>query len=215
MHIPGPTIAQWESRYRAAFANSLTGFKSGNLVGTSNSSGRDNLAIMTSAVHLGSHPPLIMLVIRPDVAERHTLSNILETGVYTLNHIGANAVERAHQTAARYPADISEFDAVGLTRRAIPDFLAPAVAESPLSMGLELREERKLEINGTHLVIGEVVWVELDEAIVGEDGYIDIEAATTVAVSGLDSYHRSQRHCRMEYAKPDLSPRRQDVVKGA
>ena len=74
-------------------------------------------------------------------------------------------------------------------------------------MGLHLREHQKLAINGTHLVIGEVVLVDVPEACIADDGAIDIEAAGTVALSGLDSYHHARLARRMAYAKPHLPPR--------
>ena len=196
-----------EKRYRAAFVNSLSGFKPANLVGTSDGAGGSNLAIMSSAVHLGSHPPLLALVIRPDEAERHTLGNILDRHCYTLNHVADTFIEAAHQTAARYAREVSEFAATGLAEHWVPGFDAPFVAEARIRMGLHLREHQKLAINGTHLVIGEVVLVDVPEACIADDGAIDIEAAGTVALSGLDSYHHARLARRMAYAKPHLPPR--------
>ena len=210
MHIAAAEIAAMERRYRAAFVNSLSGFKPANLVGTTDAEGRSNLAIMSSAVHLGSHPPLLALVIRPDQAERHTLENILERRCYTLNHVAESFIEAAHQTAARYPREVSEFEATGLAEHREPGFEAPFVSEAVIRMGLQLREHQQLAINGTHLVIGEVVLVDVPDACVAEDGAIDIEAAGTVALSGLDSYHQARRTRRMAYAKPHLPPRALD-----
>ena len=42
----------------------------------------------------------------------------------------------------------------------------------------------------------------VETADLDEDGYLDIEAAGTVAVSGLDGYHRATRLARLPYAKP-------------
>lgn len=41
MLIESSQLLQWESHYRAAFVNSLTGFKSANLVGTKDIDGRE------------------------------------------------------------------------------------------------------------------------------------------------------------------------------
>ncbi len=207
LRLTSGDFSAMESRYRATLANSLTGYKPANLVGTFNREGGANLAIMSSAVHLGSHPPLIAMVIRPDSAERHTLRNLLETGVFTLNHVGEHMVERAHQTAARYPDTVSEFEAVELEPHWDSEFPAPFVADSPLQLGLELREHQQLTINDTNLVIGEVVLAMLPEGAVSELGHLDINALASVAVSGLDTYHAPQRIKRMAYAKPDLPPR--------
>ena len=53
----------------------------------------------------------------------------------------------------------------------------------------------------TELIIGEITDIYLDEACQQEDGFGDIEAIDTVAVSGLDSYHVTERLARLAYAK--------------
>ena len=58
MQFQSSDIKAMDPRRRAAFMNSVSGFKSANLVGTVNAKGQTNLAIMSSAVHLGSSPPL-------------------------------------------------------------------------------------------------------------------------------------------------------------
>ena len=201
------SIAAMDTQNRAAFINSITGFKPANLVGTADCAGHSNLAIMSSVVHLGSHPPLIALVIRPNPVERHTLDNILETGVYTINHVSSDIVEAAHQTAARYPRDTSEFAATGLSELWIDGFDAPFVAQAAIRIGLKLRDQQTIALNQTHLVIGEIVHAHAPQHCITAEGAIDIEAAGSVALSGLDSYHQSRRIKRMAYAKPDQPPR--------
>ena len=100
-------IASWERFYRANFINSLTGFKSVNLIGTVNELGQTNLGIFSSIVHIGSNPPLVGYINRPVKAAPHTLANINATKVYTINHIHPSFVQQAHQTSAKYEAGIS------------------------------------------------------------------------------------------------------------
>lgn len=215
MLINTEKIQAMDKRKRAAFVNSLSGFKSANLVGTADATGHTNLAIMSSVVHLGSHPPLLALVVRPGGEERHTLANILATGCYSLNHVTSALVEAAHQTAARYPREVSEFEATGLTPQWQAGFGAPLVAQASLKLGLALREHQELRINGTHLVIGEVVLVDVPEHCVMPDGAVDLTVAGSVAISGLDSYHDPRAIKRMAYAKPWLAPRRLGAGAGA
>ncbi len=193
---------QMEKRYRANFFNSLTGFKAGVLIGTVNEVGQTNLAIFTSAVHIGANPPLIGLIVRPTTAPRHTYENIKATGFYTLNQIHADFFEQAHHTAARYGADVSEFEATGLTPAYTDTHPAPYVAESTVKHGLEFAEEQPIEINGTILLIGRVIETVMTADFVQPDGFVDLEAAGSVTVSGLDSYHKTERLARLPYAKP-------------
>ena len=166
---------------------------------------------MSSTVHLGSSPPLLALVVRPGGDERHTLHNILSTGYYSINHVTASIVESAHQSAARYDRDICEFEATGLTPLWRDGFAAPLVAEAGIKLGLALREHQELTINGTHLVIGEVVFAEIPPDSMRDDGAVDLASAGSVALSGLDTYHRPVTLKRMAYAKPGVPP--QDLLR--
>ncbi|WP_128163473.1 flavin reductase family protein [Vibrio chagasii] len=192
-----------EQRERTRLVNSLSGFKSANLIGSCDSQGAANLAVISSVVHLGSHPPLFGFIVRPCKRRRHTLDNILETKQFTINSIGADIFKKAHQTSARYPKEVSEFESVGLTPYYDDDFSAPFVLESALKIGLELKEHIQIESNHTQMLIGEVVTLHAPKNAFMPDGYLDLEALDTVTISGLDSYHVTQRLHRLSYAKPD------------
>ncbi|MDN3611964.1 flavin reductase family protein [Vibrio ostreicida] len=190
-----------DTRKRAHLVNSLSGFKSANLIGTKSRSGQVNLAIVSSVIHLGSNPPLLGFISRPPQSERHTLENINETGCFTINSVHSEIVSAAHQTSARYARDQSEFDETGLTPYFCEPFFAPFVLESPIKIGLKLREQTQLSCNGTSLIIGEIETLLLPDHVVQPDGYIDMEAMDLVTISGLDSYHVTQRLYRLSYAK--------------
>lgn len=202
-----------EPRYRTRIINSLSGFKSANLIGTASPDGEENLAIVSSVVHLGANPPLVGLVMRPNVVPRHTFNNIVETGFFTINQVSADFWQAAHQTSARYTKDENEFDLVNLTAEYLDDFVAPFVSESQLKYAVKLVDIKPIEANNTEFIIGEVCQIHALESAVREDGYIDIEALDTVAVSGLDSYHVTNRLSRLSYAKPD-KPVRELTVDG-
>lgn len=192
-----------EQRYRAAFINSLTGFKSVALIGTQNNNQQTNLAIFNSLIHIGANPPYIGFISRPDSVDRHTLSNIMETGYYTINHINENIYKQAHQTSARYPKDISEFDATHLTPDYKLGFKAPFVKESFIQMGVQFKERINISTNKTVLVIGQINQVYFPNDCLCDDGFLDVEKAETITCSGLDSYHKTERLSRLSYAKQD------------
>lgn len=195
-------LMDMEQRKRAQFINSISGFRSVALIGTTDTKEQTNLAIFSSIVHIGSNPPLLSFIMRPDSVERHTLTNILDTGFYTINHINADMYEKAHQTSARYPKSVSEFDAAQLTPVFKNDFVAPFVAESQIQIGMEFRERIEININQTSMIIGEIKFVHYPTNCLLEDGFIDIEKAGTITSTGLDSYHTTQVLKRLEYAKP-------------
>jgi flavin reductase (DIM6/NTAB) family NADH-FMN oxidoreductase RutF len=190
--------------YRLNLVNSITGIKPANLVGTRSGSGSSNLAIFSSVVHLGSHPALLGLFVRPgDEVPRHSFENILETAHYTINHVPVAHVQPAHQTSAKYDRAVSEFEACGFTERYIRDFPAPFVGESPLKIGMKLLETLPIRANGTTLVIGEVQLVEFAEEAVSEEGYLDLQATGTAGISGLNSYYQVQKIASFPYARPE------------
>lgn len=190
-----------EQHHRAHFINSLSGFKSANIIGTVNAAGNTNACIVSSVMHLGTDPAYIAFINRPHTVERNTLENIYETGVYTINHVHFDIFEDAHHTSARYPAKISEFDQTALTE-AYTDLGAPYVEQSRIKMGVEFRQKKDIELNDTVMIIGEIVEVLVEPELIQMDGKIDIAAAQTVSVSGLDEYHIASSLGRLAYAKP-------------
>ena len=206
MIIDHDSIGQMADRYRANFINSVLGAKPALLVGSQNTDGKTNLAIMSSAFHLGANPSLLGLIIRPSESPRHTLDNILATGYYTFNHVNPQHIDAAHQTSARYTEQQCEFEQVCLSQEYINNFPAPFVKQSTIGIGLKLVEHHLLNVNKTHLLIGEVLLVDLPSNLLGQDGYVDVAANKSIAVTGLDNYTRLQSIKRLSYAKVNQWP---------
>ncbi|MFT4779639.1 MAG: flavin reductase (DIM6/NTAB) family NADH-FMN oxidoreductase RutF [Flavobacteriales bacterium] len=202
-HILRSDIDQMEKRFRANFINSLSGFKSANLVGTKSADGQSNVSIVSSVIHLGSNPPLLGMVMRPPSVPRHSYENILETKVFTLNHVGKDFFIEAHQTSARYEKEESEFKATGLAEEYLNGWAAPSVGEASIKMGMHLVEDVHITHNDTRFIIAEIEWVQLEEELVKQDGFVDLFEAEGVCISGLDSYHSPASLGRLEYAKAD------------
>ena len=201
-------IESWERFYRANFINSLTGFKSVNLIGTVNALGQTNLGIFSSIVHIGSNPPLVGYINRPVKAAPHTLVNIQATGVYSINHIHPSFVQQAHQTSAKYEAGISEFEEVGLTPEFQENIAAPFVKESHIKYALSLQQIIPIELNDTFLVIGKIISIQIDKGIIANDGFIHLEKANTICSNGIDGYYSTEPIERYQYAKPGIQPQK-------
>lgn len=196
-------LEKMEKQTAVHLINSLGGFKSVALVGTSDLQGNTNVSIFSSFFHIGANPPLIGMIFRPSPPERDTMRNILDTGFYTVNHINEQIYKQAHQTSARYNKEISEFDAAGLIAEYKNNFPAPFVLQSSIQLGIEFKEKTALPINNTTLIIGEIVEIFIPEDCLSEDGFVDLEKANTLTCSGLDSYHKTMQLDRLSYAKTD------------
>ncbi|PKF62654.1 hypothetical protein CW745_04320 [Psychromonas sp. psych-6C06] len=188
-------------RFRAHFINSLSGFKSANLIATQDKDGNTNLAIISSVVHLGTNPALVGFVMRPDNNARHTLNNIIATKSYTINQVSQPFYQQAHQTSARYGKYESEFSHCNLSTNYIDNIEAPFVEQSQLKYAVNLKQIIPIELNNTQFIIGQIEHVICADEAIQDDGYIDIESLQTVSVSGIDSYHKNQRLNRLSYAK--------------
>lgn len=197
-------IESWERFYRANFINSLTGFKSVNLIGTVNELGQTNLGIFSSIVHIGSNPPLVGYINRSVKAAPHTLANIQATKVYTINHIHPSFVEQAHQTSAKYEAGISEFAEVGLTPEFQENIAAPFVKESSIKYALSLQQIIPIELNDTFLVIGKIISIQIGNDVVSEDGFLHLDKAASICSNGIDGYYTTGLIKRYSYAKPGI-----------
>ena len=195
-------IDQFEQRYRTAFVNSLAGFRQAVLIGTKSVDGDTNLAIFNSLIHLGANPALFGLINRPDSVERHTLQNIIDTKEYTLNYVGAVYYKKAHQTSARFAKGISEFDEVGFKEIYHPFCKAPFVEEAIVKIAMKLEDIIPIPLNGTVLIIGSIMQVEMDASMIGPDGFVELSEAEILISQGLDAYFVSKKLGRLPYAKP-------------
>ena len=191
---------------RLTLVNTLPGFKSANLIGTISKEGQTNLAIFSSVIHLGSDPALIGFITRPVTVDRHTYRNILETEVYTINHVPVTAVRNAHQTSAGYPNGVSEFDTCHFKPFYHEGMDAPYVVESPVNLGVRYRERYDIKANGTILIVGEVEQVLLPPDALQSDGSVDLTQCGTAIVSGLDTYLKGQQIARFSYARTHQQP---------
>jgi flavin reductase (DIM6/NTAB) family NADH-FMN oxidoreductase RutF len=206
LHISSADLQGYERFYRANLVNSITGYKPAMLIGTQDQEKRTNLAIFSSVVHLGADPALVGFIQRPLGVSGDTFRNIMENGVYTINHVHESFVEKAHYTSAKFESGVSEFEACKLTPLHIEGFNAPFVKESRVRLGMELVEVIPIAHNNTKLVIGKIEHIQLDPECLNEDGNINLQKLNSVAISGLENYHQVRKLRSFPYAKIENLP---------
>ena len=195
-------IAELHNRYRNNLINSISGYKSANLIGTISKSGTTNLGVFNSIVHLGSNPALLGFILRPTTVPRHSFSNMKENGVFTVNHIAKNQIEAAHHTSAKYPEEISEFDQTELNPVFKNDFAAPFVEDAPVQIACRYVNDYLIEENNTRLVVGAIEGVYIDDKMILDDGWVQLDLGEVVTINGLDGYALPQLIERFPYARP-------------
>ena len=207
MIITKSDIEKFHKLKRLNLVNTISGFKPANLVGTINDRGITNLSIISSVIHLSSSPALLGFIQRPTTVPRHTYSNIKQSGCYTINHVHSHFIDRAHYTSAKFEEEISEFEVVGLTEEYINEFPAPFVKESQLKIAMEQVEEYHIASSNTILVVGAIQFIQLPEGSLEKDGELDLSALDSIAISGLNHYHTTNKIATFPYARPGNWPK--------
>ena len=59
-----------------------------------------------------------------------------------------------------------------------------------------------IPLNGTVLIVGSIMQVDIDDAMVGVDGFVNLSAYEVLISQGLDAYFVSKEIGRLPYAKP-------------
>ncbi len=192
----------FSSKQRRNLLNKISGIRPVCLIGTANEDGNTNLTVFNSLVHIGANPPLLGLILRPTTVERHTYENIKKTGVYSINLSTVAMLDASHQSSAKYPKDISEFDATGLEAEWLDGFQAPFVKESPIKIGLSLEEEHFIQANETRLLVGRVEQLIIPENSIDSNDQLLVEHLDLLNVAGLDTYFQTEFLKRKDYARP-------------
>ena len=111
-----------------------------------------------------------------------------------------------NQTSANYAADVSEFDAVGLTPLPSIKVRPPRVAESPIHLECVLNQIVNIggdAVGSGHVVIGQIVQAHVDEnAYDAADGSID--TAKIKPVSRLSGTNYAPVHDIFSIPRPDI-----------
>lgn len=202
MILNSSQINRLDSKERLKLINGIAGIKPANIIGTINEDGITNAAIFSSVVHIGSNPPLVGFILRPQKGvSRHSYSNIIQKGVFTINQVHASYVKNAHCTSGKFDAQTSEFDTCQLTPEYIDGFEAPFVKESLIKTGLSYKKSISIDLNDTTLVIGQIIQLIIPDELIDNNGYIDIQKAKTVGVGGLNSYYSLAKIIDLPYVR--------------
>ena len=202
MHYTRDQINDLEKIKKINLINSCSGYKSANLIGTISKDGITNVAVFSSITHLGSNPPTLGFILRPTTVPRDTYKNILESGVFTINHIFEDIIEDAHHTSAKYEEAISEFDITTLEDEYYNDCIAPFVKGSPVQMEMKFIEEYHIKSNNVIHIIAEIKNLYVKDDILNEDGFLDLAKGKVAAINGLDAYAIADNNTRFNYQRP-------------
>jgi flavin reductase (DIM6/NTAB) family NADH-FMN oxidoreductase RutF len=195
-------IIELEKNYKTNLINSISGFKSANLLGTISSEGITNLSIISSVVHIGADPALMGFILRPTTVPRNSYDNLLENKSFTINQVSKYIVGKAHFTSAKFTAEESEFSELQLDEEYIENCAAPFVKESKLKIGLKYDSEHVLS-NGCRLIIGKIQHLSVSKSALNKNGSLNLDTIDAVSVSGLNKYYTSDFLKEYPYARKE------------
>ena len=165
--------------------NAIVGPRPIGWISTRSASGVNNLAPYSFFNAFNYVPPIIGFA---SIGYKDTLRNIEETGEFVWNLTTRALAEAMNQSCASVGPEVSEFALAGLTPLASTVVSPPRVAESPVTF--ECKRTQILQLQGadgaqveTWLVLGEVVAVHIDQALL-KDGVYDTAAAGHVLRGG-------------------------------
>lgn len=147
-------------------------------VSTRSDSGLTNLAPFSFFSGVSSAPYTLLFCPsnKPDGTEKDSLINASATGEFVVNTVTEKQALSMSATAESLPGGESEFDFAGLIPAPGAVVQAPRVAGAPVSFECRTREIIRLapgQPSGGNIVIGEIVMVHVDDAIVDERLRID------------------------------------------
>ena len=202
MHFNTDQINDLEKIKKINLINSCSGYKSANLIGSISKEGITNVAVFSSVTHLGSNPPTLGFIVRPTSVPRDTYKNILESGIFTINHVYEDILEDAHHTSAKYEEEISEFDITELEAEYHNNCIAPFVKGSPVQMEMRFVEQYHIKSNNVIHIIAEIKNLYVKDDILQEDGFLDLVKGKVAAINGLDAYAVAKNSSRFDYQRP-------------
>jgi flavin reductase (DIM6/NTAB) family NADH-FMN oxidoreductase RutF len=139
-----------------------------------------------------SDPPIISIAIgkRKDGTRKDTSRNIIEQKEFVVHIVDIDNVKQVNDSAAAYPATISEIDKVGFTLRDSELVSVPSISEAKVT--LECRLYENLTVGGsnnstsTDLILGEVIGIYIDDSLY-QDGKLSTSLLKPVArLGGID-----------------------------
>jgi flavin reductase (DIM6/NTAB) family NADH-FMN oxidoreductase RutF len=151
-------------------------------VSSTSAAGVDNLAPHSFFTISCVVPPIVQFT---SVGRKDTQRNIEATGEFVVNFTPEPLFAQVNATGTDFPADVSEFDAVGLTREPSQRVGPPRVAESPAA--LECVMHSMLTLGNSTIVLGRVVAASVDEDVL-DDGHPEIRRLRPLSRLGRDEW---------------------------
>jgi flavin reductase (DIM6/NTAB) family NADH-FMN oxidoreductase RutF len=126
---------------------------------------RPNVITLAWVGTVCSDPPMVGIGVRP---ERYSHGLIDQSGEFVVNIPGEDLLEVTDRCGHTSGRDVDKFAAFGLTAEPASTLKTPLIAECPVN--IECRVTQKIPLGAHTLFLGEIVAVQVDEAVLDEGG---------------------------------------------
>jgi flavin reductase (DIM6/NTAB) family NADH-FMN oxidoreductase RutF len=157
--------------------------------------GRINLAPFSYFNAFSSDPPIVGFAPNAQPGggnEKDTLRNVREVPEFTASIVSADLAKPMNETSRGLPYGESELDAAGLTAAASRNVRPPRVGEARAALECRVFDVIALPAGrdgrSSHLVLGEVIGVYIDDTLILANGRVDSLALAQVARLGYNDY---------------------------
>ena len=168
-------------------------------ISTVSEQGEANLAPYSFYNAVSGRPEMVMF---SSEGEKDSIANIRATGEFVANHVSEALGAAMNASSAPAPHGVDEFTLANLERAPSRIVRPPRVARA--FAALECRATQILELadlegrkTGAILVIGQVLGVHIDEAVL-RDGVFDVALARPLSRLGYRDYMRAGETFEME-----------------
>jgi len=137
---------------------------------------RANIITLAWVGTLCSEPPLVGIGVRPS---RHSHGLIEEVGEFVVNLPSAQQLKWVDYCGVVSGRDEDKWAACGFTPAPASQVQVPLIAECPVNV--ECRLHQTLSLGSHDLFVGQVIAVQMDEAVLDDRGRLDLAKASPFA----------------------------------
>jgi flavin reductase (DIM6/NTAB) family NADH-FMN oxidoreductase RutF len=180
--------------------NAIVGPRPIGWIGSKGADGSVNLAPYSFFNAFCYMPPIVGF--STTNSPRDSLRNARETREFTWSLVTRDLAERMNATCAPVPYGTDEFELAGLTKAASRLVAPPRVAESPVSFECKVSDVIDLSPAKGWLVIGEVVAVHIDKAMLKDGIYDTFGSGVVLRAGGPSAYAEIRPDNRFDMDRP-------------
>ena len=159
------------------------------MVSCANAAGEKDIVTVAWAGTVCTNPPMLSISLRP---ERHSYHIIRESGEFVVNLVTSRLQRVCDWCGVRSGRDYDKWAECRLTAEPAARLeLAPAIAESPVN--IECRVRDVLELGSHHLILADVVAVQVEEGLLDAHGKLDLARANLTAYSHGEYFELGRR----------------------